>query len=305
MNIVFMGTPDFAVFQLEALLEAGHRVSAVFCQPDKPQGRHQELTPPECKVAALKYGIEVFQPQTLKKDEAFAILKRLNPDVIVVAAYGKLLPKRVLELPRYGCINVHGSLLPKYRGAAPIQRAIIEGEKLAGVTIMQMAEGMDTGDMLMQSQILIGDNERADELFTRLAILGADALIKTLQKIDELKPVKQDDEKATWASPLKKEDGLLNFKDKQFEIYRRFLGTYPWPGSYFEAFGKRVKVLEMHPIEGKGKHGELLSQKELIIACADGALKITRVNPEGKKPMDGVSYINGQRLKKGDILTKE
>ena len=301
MRIIFMGTPDFAKVQLKALLDKGFDVAGVFCQSDKPVGRHQELKAPEVKILAQQYNIPVFQPKTLKKPESREIIRELNPDLIVVAAYGKLLPKEVLEIPKKGCINVHGSLLPKYRGASPIQRAIIDGEKYAGVTIMQMSEGMDEGDMLLKKSLEIGEKETSEELFQRLSVLGAEALTEAIENIDKLAPQKQNHSEATWASPLNKEDGFIDFSLSSFMTMRRFLGTYPWPGAYFMFNGKRVKILDMEKSELCGKEGEILDKK-LTVACKCGAVTLLRVAPEGKKPMDGASFMNGQRLKKGDSL---
>lgn len=301
MRIIFMGTPDFAKVQLKALLDKGFDVVGVFCQSDKPVGRHQELKAPEVKILAQEYDIPVFQPQTLKKPESWEIIRGLKPDLIVVAAYGKLLPKDVLKIPGKGCINVHGSLLPKYRGASPIQRAVIDGEKYAGVTIMQMSEGMDEGDMLLKKSLEIGEKETSEELFKRLSVLGAEALIETIENIDSITPQKQDHSEATWASPLNKEDGYIDFSLSSFMTMRRFLGTYPWPGAYFMFNGKRVKILEMEKSELSGKAGEILDKK-LTVACQSGSVTLLKVAPEGKKAMDGASFMNGQRLKKGDLL---
>ena len=212
MKIIYMGTPDFAVPCLERLIKDGHDVCLVVTQPDKAQGRKMVLTPPAVKVLAQKYGAEVYQPATLKSDEAFEKLNSYNPDYIVVAAYGKILPERVLDIPKYACINVHGSLLPMYRGAAPIQRAVIDGQKTTGITTMLMGEGLDTGDMLLKYETAIGENETAGELFDRLALSAPDLLIKTLDDFAEGKitPEKQDDTKATYASMLSKDEAVVD-----------------------------------------------------------------------------------------------
>ncbi|MEG2144492.1 MAG: methionyl-tRNA formyltransferase, partial [Oscillospiraceae bacterium] len=222
MNIVFMGTPEFAVFQLKALIKRGHRICGVFCQPDKPQGRHMVVTEPPVKIVARENNIPVYQLQSLKNPMAHSIIKELNPDLIVVAAYGKLLPKNILDYPPQGAINVHGSLLPRLRGAAPIQRAIIDGERETGVTIMQMGEGMDTGDILLQKAIEIGENENTEELFTRLAVLGSTALVEAVDSLSVLIPQKQKESLATWAAPLKPTDGEIKFSDSAINNYRRF-----------------------------------------------------------------------------------
>ena len=296
-----MGTPDFAQTQLEALLEKGYDVVGAFCQSDKPVGRHQELKAPEVKCCCQEYNIPVYQPKNLRHEEEWELIRSLKPDLIVVAAYGKLLPKEVLEIPPMGCINVHGSLLPKLRGAAPIQRAIIDGDEEAGVTIMKMSEGMDEGDMLLKKSVKIEEGETAEELFDRLSLLGAEALIEAIENFDTLVPEKQDASLATWASPLNKEDGFIDFTDTSFMTMRRFAGTFPWPGAYFMYNGKRVKILEMERSPLSGKIGEILDKK-LTIACKEGSVTLLKVGPEGKKPMDGASFMNGQRLKKGDSL---
>lgn len=302
MKIIFMGTPDFAVPSLQRLVDDGHELLAVFCQPDKPQGRHFTLTPPPVKVLAQQLGIPVYQPATLKDEAAQQIIANLAPDVIAVAAYGKLLPPAVLNMPKYGCINVHGSLLPKYRGAAPIQWAVINGEKYSGVTIMQMAEGLDTGDMLLVRKTEIGENETAGELFDRIAVLGADALSGALKSIDTLTPVKQNDAEASWASPLKKTDGEINWNEPAEKIYSLIKGVSPWPGAYTTFKGKRLKVHRARLCDKLGAPGELLDGEQLIIGCKNGSLELLEVQLEGAKRISAADFIRGQRLNKGDSL---
>lgn len=302
MKIVFMGTPDFAVPSLKKLVESGYEVAAVYCQPDKPQGRHFTLTPPPVKVLAQEYGIPVCQPATLKDEEAQQTLAEFAPDIIVVAAYGKILPKAVLDMPKYGCINVHGSILPKYRGAAPIQWAVINGEEKSGVTIMQMAEGLDTGDMLLVSETAIGADETAGELFDRIALLGADALIEALEKIDSLTPVKQDDSLACWASPLKKSDGEINWENSAEKIYSLIRGVSPWPGAYTIFGEKRLKVHKARLCDKSGSPRELLDNEKLIIGCGSGSIELIEVQLEGAKRISAADFIRGQRLKKGDFI---
>ena len=302
MKIVFMGTPDFAVPSLKKLIDSGYEVAAVYCQPDKPQGRHFTLTPPPVKVLAQEYNIPVCQPATLKDEEAQQILEEFAPDIIVVAAYGKILPKAVLDMPKYGCINVHGSILPKYRGAAPIQWAVINGEEKSGVTIMQMAEGLDTGDMLLVSETAIGADETAGELFDRIALLGADALIEALEKIDSLTPIKQDDSLACWASPLKKSDGEINWKMSAEKIYSLIRGVSPWPGAYTIFGEKRLKIHKARLCDKSGSPRELLDNEKLIIGCGSGSIELIEVQLEGAKRISAADFIRGQRLKKGDSI---
>ena len=302
MKIIFMGTPDFAVCSLSALIEAKHQIIGVFSQPDKPQGRHQTITPTPVKQLALEHNIKVYQPKTLKDAEIQQEIINLDSDLIVVAAYGKLLPKEVLEASKYGCINVHGSLLPKYRGAAPIQWAVINDEPTVGVTIMEMAEGMDTGNMLLVSETAVGEDETAGQLFSRLALVGAEALVKAISILDSLESIPQDHSQATWASPLKKEDGLIDFSLSAKLAYARFRGVTPAPSAYAIYKEKRLKIIEARLSELSGEVGTLLSQKSLIIGCGECSMELLRVQPEGVKPMDGSAFLNGQRLKLGDKL---
>ena len=303
MNIVFMGTPDFAVPSLLRLIEDGHNILAVYTQPDKPQGRKFILTPPAVKEAAILNKIEVFQPDTLKSPQVKEQLKSLSPDLIVVAAYGKILPKDILEIPAKGCINVHGSLLPKYRGAAPIQWAVINGEKTSGVTIMQMAEGLDTGDILLKSELEIGEDETAGELFDRIATLGADALSKTVSEIDNIKPVSQEEALATWAPPLKKQDGLVDWAQSAEAVYSRIRGITPWPGAYTLLNDERkVKIHKARLLQENGSSGELLDKKRLIIGCGENSLELTEVQLDGAKKISGEEFIRGQRLTPGTLF---
>jgi len=302
MRIVFMGTPDFAVPSLQRLVDDGHEVVAVYCQPDKPQGRHFTLTPPPVKVLAQQLGIEVLQPPTLKNEEAQQILAKFAPDIIAVAAYGKILPKAVLDMPKYGCINVHGSLLPKYRGAAPIQWAVINGEEKSGVTIMQMAEGLDTGDMLLVRDTEIGADETAGELFDRIATLGADALSEALVNIENLKAVPQDDALACWAPPLKKADGEINWQKTTTEIYSLIRGVSPWPGAYTIFGAKRLKIHKAALCDKNGEAGALLDDARLIIGCGEGSVELLEVQLEGAKRISAADFIRGQRLSKGKIF---
>ena len=300
MNIVFMGTPDFAVPTFESLCKSEHNVLAVFTQPDKPVGRKQIMTPPDVKVCAEKYGVKVCQPQTLKDDNSYKELKELNPDVIVVVAYGKILPKNVLDIPKLGCINVHGSLLPKYRGAAPIQQAVLNGDKVTGVTTMYMGEGLDTGDILLTKETEIGENETSAELFDRLAVMGADLLIETLSKLDSITPQKQDDSKATYTSKITKELCPIDWNQKNTEIHNKVRGLQTWPVAVSTLNGKDVKIHSTLLCDKGGEAGKIISTDPLTVACGEGSLVIKELQLSGKKRMDSKSFLLGHPLKVGD-----
>ncbi len=305
IKVVFMGTPDFAVPCLKALIDNNYEVLAVVSQPDKPKGRSMTLSPTPIKALALEHNIPVWQPTKLRDGIVYNQLKELNPDIIVVVAYGRILPKDILNLPKYGCINIHGSLLPKYRGSAPIQWSVIDGEKVTGVTSMYLAEGMDTGDMILTSETPIGENETSGELFERLAPIGADCLIKTLKAIEDgtAPRIEQEHDKATMAPMLTKETGHIDFNKSAQEIHNLVRGTNPWPTAYFTAFnGKVIKVYSTEVVDKTGAVGEILENKELVVACGEKAIKLISVKPEGKGLVDGFAYMNGVRLKKGDKL---
>ena len=304
MKIVFMGTPDYAVKTLEALIGAGHTVAAVFAQPDKPVGRKQILTPPPVKVCAQKYGIPVFQPRTLRDGEAEKIIRNISPDVIAVVAYGKILPTEILTLPRYGCVNGHASLLPKYRGAAPIQWCIVNGEKE-----MQMDEGMDTGDILETAVTEIGAEETAGELFERLSVIGAELLVKTLADIENgsITPIKQDESKATSAPIIKKEMAKISFHDMTAdEVHNAVRGFYPWPVAFFISGGKRIKIIKSRVVNMHGTAGAVLkSDSELIVACKKEAVSLETIQPEGSKPMSSKQYLCGRPIALGTEIEDE
>lgn len=309
MKIVFMGTPDYAVKTLEALINAGHTVAAVFAQPDKPVGRKQILTPPPVKVCAEKYGIPVFQPRNLRDGEAERIIRDIAPDAIAVVAYGKILPEEILTLPRYGCINGHASLLPKYRGAAPIQWCIVNGEKETGVTAMQMDKGMDTGDILKTAVTEIGAEETAGELFERLSVIGAKLLVKTLADLEDggITPVKQDESKATSAPIIKKEMAKVSFHDMTAdEVYNAVRGFYPWPVAFFISGGKRIKIIKSRVVNMHGAAGTVLkSDNELIVACRENAISLETIQPEGSKPMSAKQYLCGRPIAVGAEIEDE
>lgn len=315
-KILFMGTPDFAVPILNALVENGLNVVGVVTQPDKPSGRGYKLTPPPVKLAAEANGIEVYQPVTLKKRKFAELLQRLSPELIIVAAFGKILPPSVLEFPRFGCINVHGSLLPKYRGAAPMQRAIIDGERETGVTIMQMADGIDTGDMLYKASLPIGEDDNFETVHDALAALGAASLIKTLHMLDgdSITPQKQDDSLASYADKIEIDDCLLDFNNSARSLHNRIRGLSPFPLAFTSHRGKKLKITSASVInEGSDFIGEVITAGTVIstsngviaIACGEGTLALTGVLPEGKRRMTSADFINGRGIAVGDILGGE
>lgn len=304
MNIVFMGTPEFAVPCLQALLDAGYPVTGVFTQPDKPKGRGYRLTPPPVKELALTHNLPVFQPASMRTEEALEALKSCRPDLVIVVAYGKLLPKEVLELPGLGCINVHASLLPKYRGAGPVQWSIINGEEETGVTTMYMAEGLDTGDMLESASLKIGENETADELMERLSRLGAELLISTVKKAEAgtLCPVPQDDAQSTYVSVLDKEMGRLDFSKPAKEVHNLIRGLSSRPCAFTSYQGKRLKIYRSRLAEGSGEPGELLDGKRFIVACGEGAVELCEVQYEGGRRMPGPDFLRGKKPAEKEIL---
>lgn len=308
MRIVFMGTPDFAVPSLQALIDAGHDVCAVYTQPDKPQGRKQILTAPPVKTLALEHDIPVFQPNTLKNEDEQARLRELAPEVIIVVAYGKLLPKAVLDIPPHGCINVHGSLLPRWRGAAPIQWAVIAGDEMAGVTTMQMAEGLDTGDMLLTYETKVGEKETAGELFDRLAQSGAELLIQTLVKLDEITPRPQDDAQSCYAHMLDKQMAVIDWGKSAHEIDCLIRGLNPWPIALTTLSGERLKVFAAEKAAGNGEPGTVLEadpKKGLTVACGEGALRLTEIQLVGGKRMKATDFLRGHVIEVGTKLGDE
>lgn len=306
MKIIFMGTPDFAVPCLTALCDAGHEVMAVFTQPDKPKGRGYALAPPPVKTAALERGIEVFQPRSLKNEESFGIIEGIAPDVIVVVAYGKLLPENILNLPKYGCVNIHASLLPKYRGAAPIQWAVLNGEKESGVTTMQMDVGLDTGDMLMVSKTEIGENETAGELHDKLSVMGAELIVKTLAALEkgEIKPEKQGESPTDYAAMLDKSICEIDWSRSAQEVHNKVRGLSPWPVASTILGGKRVKIYGTIKSDKIGRAGEIVSVSPLTVACGSGSVEIKELQLEGKKRMDSKAFLLGRPLKVGEFFGK-
>lgn len=299
MRVIFMGTPDFAVPSLQKLLERGDDVCAVFTQPDKPKGRGHKLQAPPVKALALERGIPVYQPATLKTEEAQELIRSLAPEVIVVAAYGKLLPKAVLDTPKLGCINVHGSLLPKYRGAAPIQWAVLNGDQVSGVTTMYMAEGMDTGDILLKAETPIGPEETAGELFDRLSVMGAGLLGQTLERLEQgtLERIPQKDSEATHAPMLSKELSRLDWQRSSRDLHNWIRGLNPWPCACASLEGSRLKLLASRVREGTGEPGTLAAVEEgLLVYCGQGALLLTELQTEQGKRMSGKDYLLGHPL---------
>ena len=304
MRILFMGTPDIAAASLQAILDAGHEVCGVFTREDKPVGRKQTLTAPPVKELALRRGLPVFQPRTLRDEEAQQAIRRLDPQLIVVVAYGRILPPEVLAVPAFGCINLHVSLLPKYRGAAPVQWAVINGEAETGVSIMYLDEGVDTGDILMSAPVAIGPEETSGELFERVTALGAKTLVRAVAAIErgETRRTPQDHTKATLAPMLTKEMARFDFDRPAKKLHDLIRGMDPWPVAYFEREGKKVKVRRSRLAAGGGAPGQVLCLDPLTVACAEGALELGEVVPEGKKPMPGSAWAAGRRLKPGQFV---
>lgn len=307
MRILFMGTPDFAVPSLEALIHAGHEICGVFCQPDKPVGRHQnQLSFPPVKEYTITHSIPVFQPVKLRDGTALAQIRALQPQLIVVAAYGRLLPNEILEYPAMGCINVHSSLLPKYRGAAPINWAILNGEKETGVTIMYMAEALDAGDVIAQAAIAIEPDETAPMLTARLAELVGKLLVQSVAAIEAgtARRIPQDEAQVTLAPMLSKELSAMDFQRPAQALHDQVRGLYPWPSAVTEVGGVRCKVLSTRVEKGSGKPGTVLvaDKKGLVIACGQDSLRILELQPDGKKRMRGEDYLLGHPLKVGDPL---
>lgn len=303
MNVVFMGTPDFAVPSLKAIAQH-HNVLAVFTQPDKPVGRKMVMTPPDVKVCAQELSIPVYQPVKLREGDNDKIIRELNPDVIVVVAYGQILPENILNIPKYGCINVHGSLLPKYRGAAPIQWSVLNGDTVTGVTTMYMEKGLDTGDILLKEEYEIGINETAGEVFDNLAMLGGELIIKTLEYAQKgmLKPVKQDDSLSSYAKMLDKSMCKIDFSKTNKEVHNKVRGLCPWPVASTVFNGKVLKIFETRLADGKGKPGEVISTNPLTVACGEGAVVVNSVQLQGKKRMDSNAFLQGHKINIGTII---
>lgn len=312
MNVIFMGTPDFAVGALEAVLKAGHTVQLVVTQPDKAQGRSKELKPPAVKVCALEHGLPVFQPEKIKKAEEVAVLKQYDADIYVVAAFGQILSKEILDLPKFGCVNIHASLLPKYRGAAPIQWAIIDGEEKTGITIQQMNEGIDTGDILLQKEYTLAADETGESLFDRLCDLGAEAIVEALEKIEAgtIVPVRQNEEESSHAKMLTKAMGEIDFSKDAVVIERLIRGLNSWPSAYTFYKGKTMKIWGAKVVSYMAKNSErdmvgtiIAKDKEsFTVSCGADALQITEIQLEGKRRMSVKDFMLGCQMELGEKL---
>ena len=306
MNIIFMGTPDFAVPCLQRLIDDGHKVSAVFTQPDKPKGRGYKMVMPPVKELALKYDIPVYQPQKVKNnEEVLKTIEDIAPDIIVVVAYGKILPNSILEAPKLGCVNIHASLLPEYRGAGPIQWSVIDGKKETGVTSMFMGEGVDTGDMILKMKTEIGEDETSGELHDRLSEIGAECLGRTIKlfETDSVVREKQDDSLSTHAPMLEKSMGKIDFTWDKQRLHNLVRGMSPWPGAYTHLNGKLLKIHKAKIADGvSGNPGELLDEKRFIVGCANGAIEFLEVQLEGAKRMSAQDFLRGKKLTKGFVF---
>jgi methionyl-tRNA formyltransferase len=310
MRLVFCGTPQFAVPTLKTLLDAGHDVPLVVTQPDRPSGRGMQLLAPPVKQAALDVGLSVTQPEKIKNNIEFrAQLEAIQPYAIIVVAYGRIIPKWMLDLPRYGNINLHASLLPKYRGAAPIQWAVANGEPVTGATTMRIDEGLDTGDMLLQRELIIAPDQTAEDIFPLLAAMGAPLMVETLEGLETgtIAVKKQDSAYATFAPILKREDGHIDFERTAMEIYNRWRGFQPWPGAYTSFRGKKLTLHRMMPMELRGEQGNSaevrVERGRLFVDCGGNSrLEIFEVQPEGKKRMSAADFLRGHQLKSGDRL---
>ena len=308
MRIIFMGTPDFSVPCLEALIKSEYEVVGVFTQPDKPKGRGYELAPPPVKVCAVENNLPVYQPKSMRDGEALEIINSLNADLIIVVAFGKILPKEILESVKYGCINIHASLLPKLRGAAPIQWSILNGDSETGVTSMQMDVGLDTGDMLIKEIIKIDDDMNAGELFDKLSELGAKVLLDTIKHVEDgtLNPEKQDDSQSTYASILTKELCPIDFSKSARDVHNHIRGLSPWPVATTKINGKLLKIHKSKILnEGfSGVSGEIVdNNNRLVVMCGDNnCVEILELQAEGKKRTDSASYLRGNKIELGTVL---
>lgn len=306
MKIIFMGTPDFAAASLEALIDSRHEIQAVVTQPDKPKGRKGELTPSPVKVVAEGKGIKVYQPLKVRDEEFVETLRAYNPDVIVVVAFGQIIPLSILKMPKFGCVNIHGSLLPKYRGAAPIQWAVLDGEKETGITTILMDEGIDTGDILLKKTIKIDTDETSGSLFDKLMALGAETILETLDELEKgnLTPTKQGESPTAYAKMLTKAMGLIDFTKPAKELDCFVRGMDPWPSAYTLLSGKTLKLWKVRAVEGSGKAGSVIDigKESFTIACGEGAIEVLEVQLEGKKRMSAGDFLKGSTLNIGQEL---
>lgn len=309
MKIMFMGTPDFAIPSLEALYSAGHDVTCVVTQPDKPKGRGHKMAHPPVYDCAEKHGTRIYQPESLKKEFFEEILLSEAPELIAVVAYGKILPEYVLNYPKYGCINVHGSLLPKYRGAAPMQWCLINGEKKTGITTMFMEKGLDTGDMLMKEEIDISDDDTYETIHDKLNVIGADLLVKTIKQLADNTAVreKQDDTLSCYSPMIDKQTARIDWSKNAYDINNLIRGLYPFPRAYSYIDGKIIKIEKAFPVSdtSDGTFGSVISSDStsFTVKCgSDTALKVLKIQMEGKKSMDVASYFLGNKIDKGTML---
>lgn len=298
MRLLFMGTPEFAVPCLARLIVDGYEIAGVFTQPDKPKGRGHKLAPPPVKELALQHSLPVYQPEKLRDGQALEIFRSLKPDLAVVVAYGRILPKELLEVPALGCVNVHGSLLPKYRGAAPIQWSVLNGDAVGGITTMYMAEGLDSGDMILQEETPIGENETAGELYERLSQIGASLLSETVKQIlsGNAPRIPQEESQATLAPMLEKPMGQLDFSKPAFAVHKWICGMNPWPAAFTSLDGMTVKVYRSRIAQGEGEPGTVLPGKGLTVACSQGAVELLEIQAQGGKRMAAADYLRGHPL---------
>ena len=305
MRIVFMGTPEIAADVLCDVSQV-HDVIGVFCQPDKPVGRKQIITPPPVKVVAQERGLPVFQPKGFRNGKATGILRELSPDMILVIAYGKILPREVLDIPPYGCINIHASLLPRYRGSAPVQRSLMDGVKETGLTVMKMDAGIDTGAVYAQKTVQVTAEDNTQTMFEKMGKLAGPFVLDIMDRIHkgEIAPVPQDDSLATYAPPIEKSEGFFDFSRDAAEIVHLVQGLSGWPIAFFEFEGKKIKVESARFSETTGEPGSILSGKPLTVAAGNGSVILKRLIPEGGKSMDGTAWLNGRRLQVGDSICR-
>lgn len=307
MRILFMGTPEFARKSLEALVEDGtNEIVGVISQPDKPKGRKMELAMPEVKAYALEKGLKVYQPETLKDNAILPLLQELAPELIVVVAYGKILPEYILNFPKYRCINIHASLLPRFRGAAPIQRAVMAGDRVSGVTSMYLEKGLDTGDMILKAQVPVTEDMTASMLHDVLAEVGGKVLLETVERFKrgDLSAEKQDENQACYAHMLTKAEGEIDWSLPAAEVYNRVRGLNSWPMAFSHLDGKRFVIDMVRLSDGSGAAGEIIAVDDggITVACGSGAVKIENVKFEGKSKMTVKDYLRGHSIKKGTVL---
>ncbi len=311
MRVIFMGTPDFAVGTLEEIIAAGHEVVLAVTQPDKPKGRGKTMQNPPVKECALQHEIEVYQPVKIREAECIEYLRKYEPDIIIVAAFGQILPKEILEMPKYGCVNVHASLLPKYRGAAPIQWAVINGDKVSGVTTMRMDAGLDTGDMIEKAEVVLAEDETGGSLFDRLSQVGAKLCVHTMQSIEEgtVTYTKQQESEATHVGMIQKQMGNIDWSQPAVVIERLIRGLNPWPSAYTKLNGKTLKIWRASVESGGDSKaaGKVIavSKKELKVQTGDGILSLLEVQLEGKKRMSIEAFLRGYEVMENTVLTQQ